>query len=108
MEKNDAKIITYLFMVIALPIVVVVSTVLYGWVLTILWGWFVMPVFHVLPLSLVQAIGLAITISFLTRTPQRTPTNDDDQLATIIWSLVVLFGYPLFVLLIGWIVQMFI
>jgi hypothetical protein len=50
-----------------ISVLLAVGALLNGWALTLLWSWFVVPTFPDLPvLSLGQAIGLGMIISFLT------------------------------------------
>lgn len=81
-------------------IVYTVASILEGWALSILWRWFVVPatVFH--PLSVAQAIGIAITVNMLTATSAKDE-NDGTFLLT-------LFLRPIIVLAIGWIVFQFV
>lgn len=52
---------------VALVIGTILSTVVNGWALMTLWGWFIVPVFELPSLTIVQAIGVAMVISFLTK-----------------------------------------
>jgi hypothetical protein len=45
---------------------VVLSTLLRGYALSVLWGWFMVPTLGLPHLSVAQAIGIAIVVSFLT------------------------------------------
>ena len=43
------------------------AAVLNGWVLSIIWKWFFVPTLHLPSLSIPQAIGIALVVSFLTK-----------------------------------------
>lgn len=72
-----------------------------GFVLTKLWTWFLVP-FGLPELNLVQAIGIAMVIGFLTK--QHIPSNKDEKA----WiPMFHLYGGPIITLFIGWIVTLF-
>lgn len=73
-----------------------------GIVLKALWAWFVIPTFGLPDLSLLVAIGVGLTVSYLTH--QYVPTNNED-LPKI---FVVSFLYPLITLVMGWVVHLFV
>jgi len=85
--------------------VVVIATILNGWVLTILWGWFIMPVFNFPALSLVPGIGLALIVSYLTY--QDIICELEDSVDGAIVKLFQVVIRSLFVLLFGWVLHLF-
>jgi hypothetical protein len=80
-----------------------VTTVWYGFVLSIMWGWFVVPVFHVAPLRIPFAIGLAYIVQWLTH--QTRKTEDEPELGELLYMALL---KPLVLLGCGWIVTWFI
>lgn len=87
------------FLAAGIIALMVLATILRGWVLSILWGWFVVPIFGFPPLAISQAIGIAITISLVAH--QYVPTDKEQN-----WQpFVYCFLYPLVALLAGWIVR---
>ena len=44
----------------------VISSLLRGFVLVKIWGWFIVPLFHLPVLTLLPAIGLALVVGFMT------------------------------------------
>jgi len=81
----------------------VVSSILKGYVLSILWGWFIVPVFSLPELTVVSAIGIAIVVSYLTHQYNENKGEGksfDKRIAIIILR-------PFFVLLFGWVVHLF-
>jgi len=84
-----------------ISVLLAVGALLNGWALTLLWSWFVVPTFPDLPvLSLGQAIGLGMIISFLTyQYIDAEPSKEDNSAfkavaATILRPIIyVLFGY---------------
>lgn len=76
------------------------------WVLSVLWGWFVIPVFNVPNLSVVQAVGLAMVVSYLTKKHESDSKKElSDVIATLVVEVVFV---PLTALLLGWIIVQFI
>ena len=79
---------------------------IYGWALSVLWGWFVVPVFGLPVLTLLQAYGLALVIGLTTH--QFSPWPKDlsyTELASHTLSVAIVPG--LLFLLAGWIVRLF-
>lgn len=76
-------------------------TILSGFVMTAMWTWFVVPVFHVAPLTIPQAIGLGLIVGYWTKQDIEKKEGDN---ATV-YLLGVGLGKPLMYLLIGYIVS---
>lgn len=76
----------------------------YGWSLSVLWRWFLVPVFDVSAISVLQAIGITIVGSFFTT---KYSKSDPDVNAAEDVLTRSLFGvtFILTLLGIGWIVQ---
>lgn len=66
-----------------------------GWALSIVWAWFVSPIFGVPRLSVLQAIGLGMVASYLTR--DVPPDSDRDPLEMVLTNtfVVILRGLSL-------------
>lgn len=83
------------------------SSIWSGYVLSVLWGWFIVPTFHLPPLSVVTAIGIAIVVSYLTHQIDR----DDDKKREWSETFTKMIGWgiikPLIALCFGWIVHLF-
>lgn len=77
-----------------------------GFVLSILWGWFVAVPFGVIVLTVPMAIGLHLTVSFMT---QSITTQQAGQTYTdfVAGQLSEIFFRPLVSLAIGWVVTFF-
>lgn len=92
---------------IAWTVLVLVSTILRGWCLSILWGWFVVSTFGLPPLSITQAIGVSLVVSFLTyELPdhQKVERSEAEKLGRGIAISVLL---QLLYLGVGWIVKQY-
>lgn len=73
---------------------------LYGFILKVFWGWFVVPMFGLAQLSIVQAIGLMLVAMAMYSPPMVKEPKKPDVLG-------IFFTRPLTVLAVGWVVQMF-
>ena len=54
--------------VVVTILLMVYSALMNGWALCKLWAWFIEPTFGLFPMSIPAAIGLALVVSYLTRT----------------------------------------
>jgi hypothetical protein len=73
-------------------------TLLRGALLQLLWGWFVVPVFHLPSLSLVQALGIALVVTFLMYQDPQTDAIQDrrsavEKAVTIYIKAAVLYSF---------------
>ena len=103
-SKLDASIaIAAIFgLSVAVPVIIAISTLINGWVLSILWGWFIVPVFGVQAITLGQAIGLSMVVSFLTY--QYIDAKKDENNGA--WTAVAVAIFrPLFALFFGWLIH---
>lgn len=79
-------------------VLLVIAPILNGWALTKLWAWFIVPTFGVPQLHLAAAIGLAMTVAYLThqniKGAQRTKEENYWLIASVVTRplLVVLFA----------------
>ena len=78
-----------------------------GYVLSILWRWFMVPTLGLPQLSVVQAIGIAMVVSFLTYHDDLDLQRSERSLGqkTVIFLCRII--YLLFALLFGWVVHQF-
>ena len=79
------------------------TAIWYGFALMVMWAWFVVPTFHVAPLRIPYAIGLAYIVQFLTH--QTTSEENEPETDRILAMAIV---KPLVLLAAGWIVTWFI
>jgi len=91
-----------------LLISVVLSNILSGYVLSILWGWFITPTFGLPLLSIPIAIGLSLVIRYLTQDYNNTKNKDESFAYSLCKALIYSTIKPLFALLMGWVVKLFI
>lgn len=91
-----------LVLLIVLPLIIAASAVVNGFVLVHLWGWFFVPVLGLPLLSIPQAVGISLVVSFLTHQAHVEKENPDG-----VKVLTSAFLRPLLALLIGWVVKQF-
>lgn len=93
----------FLIMLLTAPFL----AILQGAVLVKLWAWFVVPAVPIVaPLSIPIAIGLALTVSYLTKSLNLDDV-DDDKWNAVMKYLFVGLTYPLIVFLFGAIIHSF-
>lgn len=101
MNKDDSAILGGLGCV-GLLAMIPLATVLNGMAFRTLWAWFVIPIFHLPSLTIAQAIGVSMVVSFLTY--QSTSTDKDQPK----WMpIAMLFIKPAISLGCGWTVRLF-
>lgn len=93
--ETFGKIITYF-------LVGILAVILGGFVFTQLWGWFVVPVFGLTQLTIVQAIGLTMVTRMATII--QIPDADDIDFTE---EMIKVLSYYLTALGIGWVIQLF-
>lgn len=88
--------------------ILVIGSILFrGYLLSTFWEWFIIPIFDVETISILQAIGLSMVIGLFTykRQKESTCTKEDEYWFTGI--LTVMFNY-LIIWFMGWILTLFI
>jgi hypothetical protein len=75
-----------------------------GYVFSKLWLWFIVSTFGASVLSIAQAIGLALVVSFLTHQPDMYEDKSRTQSEKFSSAVCITFMTPAFALLIGWVV----
>ena len=86
---------------------IVVGSIMNGWVLSIMWGWFVVPLFGVPVLKVAPAIGVALVAKMLTH-QSSSKSNEKKDTSETVGELIAAFLSPMVTLLIGWIVLQFV
>ena len=80
----------------------ILSSIFSGWVLSVLWSWFMVTTFNLPPLSIPAAIGVALTIRFITWQhiePKEETPSTEVRIKVVLTSVVI----GLISLLVGWI-----
>lgn len=94
--------------VVATVVALVLGAIIGGFVLSKLWVWFMVPIFDLNPLSIVEAIGLTFIVGYMTKNLVETnkPLEGpflEELLKAFLQTLVMAGGF----LFIGWIIQLF-
>ena len=86
---------------------VVVGVTVRGWVLATMWVWFIVPIFHLPPLTIPQAIGVSMVLALLTK--DTTSNAADTRSTTEKWAHAgaTILVAPVVTLGLGWIVLQF-
>lgn len=80
-------------------LMIVAMTYWRGFALSTIWGWFAVPIFHLSPLSIPQALGVSLLVGLFTY--HHVPSKDGETWQPIAYGFMV----PLFALGIGWIIK---
>jgi len=89
-----------LLLLLVMPLIVVAGGLFNGWVSSTLWGWFAVEQFGLPAVSVTQAWGLALIVTFFRGTPRPLKA---DLYANENWvGYLGLYGFGLLVLGIGW------
>jgi putative Mn2+ efflux pump MntP len=96
------KIIGYISTTI---ILMVYAAMLNGWALAKLWSWFIVQTFNLPVLSIPAAIGLSMVVGYLTH-QMSDKKNEDEYWETLVKGGVAATVKPIFALLFGAIVKL--
>ena len=84
-----------------------VTTVIRGWALKMMWNWFVVPL-GIPALSLPAAIGIGLTVAYLTYTDSNKLSFDTAaETSKSIERIITAFLMPFYVVFIGWVLTFF-
>lgn len=87
-------------------IIMVITTLIGGFVFQTLWGWFIVTTFAIQPMTLIQAIGISFFISYLKMNLSKS--NDDEfYIEFVLKALVTSVITALVVLGFGWVITLF-
>ena len=84
-------------LVLTTVLIVVCGAILNGWTLSILWSWFFVSVLGLPELTIAQAIGVSLTINFLTAKANDLHCDTKDALAHMFVQPLVALGIGLVV-----------
>lgn len=102
-KKNNSDTTLSLLL---LPMVLVVGYAVNGFVFSKLWQWFIITIFDLPPITVMQAIGISMVVGFLTYT-QPPESSGKGPLENLIVAFFKLLFTALFALLFGWILHLF-
>jgi ACR3 family arsenite efflux pump ArsB len=86
------------FFLVALP----AASLMNGWAISVLWNWFMMPYLHFPALNVLPAMGVALTVGMMTKTPNVATEKQE-------WyeRLIGVFIGPLVAIGLGWLLRLF-
>ena len=88
----------------------VIATILSGFVIQIMWGWFITPLFDIYPPTIAQAIGLSLFVGAMRPSAASAKSEtgkDTSALESVFTAAFVTIGQPLILLFLGYIVTLF-
>lgn len=91
---------------ITIVLIMIISSIVNGFVILKLWTWFIVPIFEIQPLRLIEAIGLMFLVNYL-MIKQYKKTEKEEFWEKFISNLVFLIFYSAFTLFAGWLVNLF-
>ncbi len=93
----------YILTAIAFLVLLFVEPVMNGWALTKLWTWFVVSKFSMPPLSIPEAIGIGLVVSFLTHQTIdcKKKSEESELLGIMVKAYTTALLKPLFAVLFG-------
>lgn len=105
MNKNN-DFTGYIGITTLIILAILISTITYGWTLSVLWKWFAVPILGLPPVSIMEAMGIALVIGFLSR--QMPSSNIKDKSAAELFGAYLgsAIFYPFVILILGWIISM--
>lgn len=74
-----------------------------GFALSVLWRWFFVPTLGLPEISIPAAIGIAITVNYMTH--QYQPAEEEDEIKRLRKLFVTMLLKPAMALFIGWLVK---
>lgn len=107
MEKEKDILLACFGSISFVVIFTVISVLVNGWVISLLWLWFIVPLFHLPSITILQAFGLALIIGRLTKFDVDVRAPERSTIDKILHVFGVGIASPLFTLLFGWIIFQF-
>lgn len=106
---NDNKLMGCIGVIFTIVFVLVVGTIGNGWALSVLWGWFVVSIFDLPALTLVQALGIGLIVSFFTNDLQKEDNagKDLNYAEKLVYTCIMVILKPLIYISLGWIYLQF-
>jgi len=81
----------------------ILNVIIYGFTLMKLWGWFIVSLFGIREIKIVEALGLSLIISFIVQQKTSSTEKDISLIARLFISMILC----AFVLLYGWVLTKF-
>jgi uncharacterized membrane protein len=98
------KIIGY---AVTTVVFILISSIWSGYVLSKLWSWFVVTTFSLPEIGVATAIGLALTIGYLTKGEEKADAEGKEFGELLLEAIIKALMKPTFTLGIGWVITVF-
>lgn len=106
MKDNTAM--TCVGLVVSIALLTVLGMFMNGWALSTIWNWFIPPVFHLVPLTLWQAVGVSMVFELFTGTNKISKSQSDNKNTSateaLLTGVVTAILVPVFSVFFAWIV----
>jgi hypothetical protein len=97
-KDNETSVAGLLFL---LFVICPLTIMLNGYAISVLWGWFIVTTFGLVALSVPQAIGMSLMVSYLTHhSLQKDEHSTGEKIAIAILKPILALGF-------GWIITLF-
>lgn len=106
MSEQERKLIGYLGQVALFILLLVSSSLINGYTICTLWAWFAVPTFGLPSLTIAQALGLSLTVSYFSI--QQTEKTEAGFTEKLIKAMTQIILKPAIFLSLGWIYLQFI
>lgn len=104
---TENKFASCLGWIVAWVSTTIVSVFMDGWALSTIWNWFMPTIFHLVTLTIMQAVGVAMVFSLFTRTNKIDTDKSKEKKSSLeVWietTFISVFT-PLFSVGIAWVV----
>ena len=108
-KESENAVLGCLLALIMVPIFIVGGIALRGYVVSVMWAWFMVPAFELPTLSIPLAIGVSSVAQTMTGGAYTSSSDnkDKDTVDVVVEGIAKVFLAPLFILLFGYIVTLF-
>lgn len=102
MQKKD-ELFVLIMGTLGIFALIPIASVFNGLALSMLWGWFAVPIFHLPTLTVVQAIGVSLLVSYMTHGESHEKEKKDGATVTVTFAKI--FMKPVIGLAFGWVIK---
>lgn len=107
MDENEKDWLSCIGLVLYIPLFSAAGIIVNGWIVSLFWKWFIVPIFPVQPLTILQAYGIALLIGLLTKHEIDVKAPKRTTMEIVLRGISTVIVSPLITLGFGWIVFQF-